>query len=711
MNSNVPPQAALKWDHTPESILTTAKQAIDTCRAIRDKVASLSAEKCNFITVFLPLALADDQFTATTQPVTFYENVSPDKAIRDASTEARKMTREFDVESLMRLDIYKALLSAKAKAEELSPEEQRLVDQMILNRKRAGLSLREDQRKEVTQLKKELSELRSEFMKNLNEGNGAITLTRDELEGIPEDVVKGYTPIEGTNNVSVALSSPEFFSLIEDAQIPEIRKRSYVAHENRLEVNIPLIERLIRLRRRCARLLGYETWADFTVEVRAAKNSQAVVNLLDDLEQKSLPIATKDLDNLLKLKEKEYAEKSLPFDGCFYSWDYPILRRRYSHIFTQQTLSLDRNLVKEYFPVDHVVPAMLDIYQNLLGVKFQEVEGNLWHSGVKQYAVWNNNAKDDNDFLGWAYFDLYPRDFKHSQPSMSPILPGFTNEKGERSYPAAAIIGSLARPSPGCPALMRHHDVVMLFHEIGHLFHELISVTRFGRFHGTIGPVDFGEAPSQMLENWCWEPEVLKRLSNHFEKNEPMPDDMIKNLIKSRHSNFGIFELQQVFMAKYDMRVHMQTDEGRPLSPELSIQEVNIIPHLVEIDYSKLWCQLREKTTLLKYGDVVTHALGEFSHMVGEYGAGYYSYAYSLVLAADMYKTVFKGAIFDTEKGKSAYPKARVRQRADLFTGKLYRDKILKPGATRDELDMLKDFLGREPNADAFLELILGGKD
>ncbi|QRV82708.1 metallopeptidase MepB [Ceratobasidium sp. AG-Ba] len=349
MNSNVPPQAALKWDHTPESILTAAKQAIDTCRAIRDKVSSLSAEKCNFSTVFLPLALADSQFIATTQPLTFYENVSPDKAMRDASTEARKMTREFDVESLMRLDIYKALLSAKAKVEKLSPEEQRLVDRMILNRKRAGLSLQEDQRKELIQLKKELSELRTEFMKNLNEENGAITLTRDELEGVPEDVAKGYTPIEGTNNVSVALSSPEFFSLIEDAQIPETRKRSYIAHENRLEVNTPLIERLLRLRRRCAKLLGYGTWADFAVEVRAAKNSQAVVNFLDDLEQKLLPVATKDLENLLKLKEKEYAEKSLPFDGCFYSWDYA----RYSHIFTQQTLALDRNLVKEYFPVDH----------------------------------------------------------------------------------------------------------------------------------------------------------------------------------------------------------------------------------------------------------------------------------------------------------------------------------------------------------------------
>ncbi|KAG8766151.1 hypothetical protein FRC12_007057, partial [Ceratobasidium sp. 428] len=337
-----------------------------------------------------------------------------------------------------------------------------------------------------------------------------------------------------------------------------------------------------------------------------------------------------------------------------------------------ESLSLDDALVKEYFPVDVVVPTILEIYQDLLGVKFQEVKGNLWHPEVQQFAVWNANAKDESDFLGWAYLDLFPRESKYSHAAVWPLLPGFTGLGGERAYPVAAMVANLAKPTPGRPALMRHDDVVTFFHEMGHVFHGLLSKTRFGRFHGTSVARDFVEAPSQMLENWCWEPEVLTKMSNHFEKKEPLSDELIKKLIDSRYVNVGLFYLRQIFFGKFDIKVHTQTEA-------------------VESDYSKLWGQLREQTSLVKSGPTITHGQGTFAHITGGYDAGYYSYAYSLVFAADMYKTVFKGAPLDPAKGK------------------LYRDKILKPGASRDELDSLKDFLGREPNSDAFLENLLGG--
>ena len=208
---------------------------------------------------------------------------------------------------------------------------------------------------------------------------------------------------------------------------------------------------------------------------------------------------------------------------------------------------------------------------------------------------------------------------------------------------------------------------------VGHVFHGLLSKTRFGRFHGTSVARDFVEAPSQMLENWCWEPEVLKKMSTHYEKKEPLSEDIIKKLIDSRYVNVGLFYLRQIFFGKFDIQVHTQ--------------DVN---EKVDIDYSKLWGTLREQTSLVKSGDTVTHGQATFGHIVGGYDAGYYSYAYSLVFAADMYKTVFKGAPLDPARGK------------------LYRDKILGPGASRDELDSLKDFLGREPNSDAFLENLLG---
>ncbi|QRV81064.1 metallopeptidase MepB [Ceratobasidium sp. AG-Ba] len=662
-----PPQAPLRWDHTPESVLSITKEAIATSRTLQDQIAALPAEKCTFSTVFLPLALSEAQLDTTVEPLSFYQNVSPDKALRDASTDAEKLVRDFAIESSMRVDVYNALLAAKDKGEKLSPEEQRLVDKMILDGKRAGLSLPEDKREELMKLKKEMSIACTDFGRNFNEEKGTIAFTREELKGVPEDVVGGYAVVEGTDKVAVTFKTPDIFPLFKYAQDPKTRERAHVAYENRLEINVPLLARILELRRLCAELLGYKTWADYVEEEKMIKTSKAVVDFLADLEEKLRPIGIKDRDTLLKIKEKEHAKAGLPFDGQFYIWDY----RYYDRLFIEESLSLDDALVKEYFPVDVVVPTILEIYQDLLGVKFEEVKGNLWHTEVQQFAVWNANAKDESDFLGWAYLDLFPRESKYSHAAVWPLLPGYTGLGGERAYPIAAMVANLAKPTPGRPALMRHDDVVTFFHEMGHVFHGLLSKTRFARFHGTSVARDFVEAPSQMLENWCWEPEVLKKMSSHFEKKEPLSDELIKKLIDSRYVNVGLFYLRQIFFGKFDIKVHTQTEPANT-------------------DYSKLWGELREETSLVKSGAAATHGQGTFAHITGGYDAGYYSYAYSLVFAADMYKTVFKGAPLDPAKGK------------------LYREKILQPGASRDEFDSLKDFLGREPNSDAFLENLLG---
>ncbi|KAG8740405.1 hypothetical protein FRC10_004356 [Ceratobasidium sp. 414] len=679
MSINIPPpQAPLRWDHTPETVLSLTKEAIATSRTLQDQIAALPADKCTFSTVFLPLALAEARLDATCEPLSFYQNVSPNEALRDASTEAEKLVREFGIESSMRVDVYNALLAAKDKGEKLSLEEQRLVNKMIMDGKRAGLALPDDKREELMALKKELSVVCTDFGRNFNEEKascemlafrtcGTIAFTPEELKGVPEDVVKGYTPVEGTDKLAVTFKTPDIFPLFKYAQNPKTRERAHVAYENRLEINVPLLTRALELRRLCAGLLGYKTWADFVEEDKMIKTSQAVIDFLTDLEQKLRPVGLKDRETLLKLKEKEHAKLGIPYDGQFYIWDY----RYYDRLYVEESLSLDDALVKEYFPVDVVVPTILEIYQDLLGVKFEEVKGNLWHPEVQQFAVWNANAKAEGDFLGWAYLDLFPRESKYSHAAVWPLLPGFTGLGGERAYPVAAMVANLAKPTPGRPALMRHDDVVTFFHEMGHVFHGLLSKTRFARFHGTSVARDFVEAPSQMLENWCWEPEVLTKMSSHFEKKEPLSDDIIKKLIDSRYVNVGLFYLRQIFFGKYDIKVHTQTEPAN-------------------IDYSELWGKVREETSLVKSGAVVTHGQGTFAHITGGYDAGYYSYAYSLVFAADMYKTVFKGAPLDPAKGK------------------LYRDKILKPGASRDELDSLKDFLGREPNSDAFLENLLG---
>jgi metallopeptidase MepB len=668
-----PPQLPPDWSHSAEEILKLTKEAIEYDRAVQDKVGGLDAKDCTFESVFLTLANADTRIEATTEPLTFYQNVSPTKELRDSSNEADSLLRDFGVECSMRLDVFKAKMAAKENAktsgqwDKLSAEQQRLVDKMILDGTRAGLALPEEKRTELTTLNKELSQVCLEFNKNFNEENGVITFTEDELKGVPNDVISGYKKRSEDARVvyDVTFKTPDIMPVFKYAENPMTRKRAMECHEERLAVNVPLLDRALEIRRRIASLLGYKTWADYKTEVKMIKTGKGIEEFVNDLQAKLLPVGIKDRDVLLALKKKECEEKGLAFDGEFYLWDY----RYYDRKYIEESLSLDDSIVKEYFPVSVVVPAILNIYQNLLGVQFQEIQNaSKWHPDVQAFSVWEKDAKDTSGFVGYCYLDLFPREAKYSHAAVWPLLPGYDLPDNKRHYPLAAMVANLAKPTPDKPALMRHDDVVTFFHEMGHVFHGLLSKTKYSRFHGTSVVGDFVEAPSQMLENWCWEPKVLQQMSSHYQTKEPLSADLIEKIIKSRYVNVGLFYLRQLFFAKFDLKVH--TDQ-------------------VSEDYTQLWCSMREKISLVKH-DKVCPGQGTFGHITGGYDAGYYGYTYSLVFAADMYATVFKADPLDPARGK------------------LYREKILQPGGSREELDSLIDFLGRKPNSQAFLAELFG---
>ncbi|KII91031.1 hypothetical protein PLICRDRAFT_39628 [Plicaturopsis crispa FD-325 SS-3] len=672
MASLTPPQAAPSWTHSPEDVLKLTKEAIESEKQLQDKVATLAPEECNFESVFVALADGEAKFESVTEPLAFYQNVSPSKELRDASNEAEVLQRAFAVDSSMRLDVFQAKVAAEknikasGKWDKLSAEEKRLVDKMVLDGTRAGLALPEKERTELMELQKELSQACLEFGKNFNEENGHITFTLDELKGVPADVVSGYTKhTEGDQELyDVTFKTPDIFPLFKYAQNPDTRRRAQEGYEERLEINVPLLNKILELRRKITKILGYATWADYKTEVKMIKNAAGVVSFLDDLEQKLRPVGIKEREILLALKKEEHAEKGLPFDGEFYLWDY----RYYDRKYIERSLDLDDSLVKEYFPVSVVVPAILEIYQKLLGVQFQEIKGETWHPEVQQFAVWENGATDESGFVGYCYLDLFPRASKYSHAAVWGLIPGYDLPDGKRHYPLAAMVANLAKPTPDRPALMPHNDVVTFFHEMGHVFHGLLSKTKYARFHGTSVARDFVEAPSQMLENWCWEPKVLEQMSSHFQTKKPLSAELIEKIVKSRYVNVGLFYLRQLFFAKFDIKVHTDQETA---------------------DYTSLWNSLRESISLVKGGKLAP-GQGTFAHITGGYDAGYYGYTYSLVFAQDMYSTVFKKDPLDPQLG------AR------------YRKSILRVGGSREELDSLEELLGRPPNSDAFLKELFG---
>ncbi|KAG6917456.1 hypothetical protein DXG01_002433 [Tephrocybe rancida] len=647
-----PPQLPPSWNHSPEEVTRLNAEYVAANRAVEDAVGALPPKDCKFASVFVALAEADARFEAGTEPLAFYQNVSPSKELRDAANEAESVVRQFGIESSMRLDVFNAKVAAQNNLKEsgewdkLSAEEKRLVDKSILDGTRAGLALPETERTKLTTLKKELSQACLDFSRNFNEENGVITFTEEELKGVPKDVISGYTKRteDGKEVYDVTYKTPDIFPVFKFAEDPETRRRALEGHESRLEINVPILNKALDLRRQIAKLLGYETWqarvlcgwADYNTEDQMVKTGKNVDDFLSDLENKLRPVGLKDRDILLAMKKKEHEAKGLPFDGEFYFWDY----RYYDRKYVEETLDLDDMLVKEYFPVDVIVPTILSIYQNLLGVRFEEIQGSTWHPEVQQFAVWEKDAKDETGFIGYCYLDLFPRASKYSHAAVWGLLSGYDLPDGKRAYPVTAMVANLAKPTPDKPALMRHDDAATFFHEMGHVFHGLLSKTKFSRFHGMNVARDFVEAPSQMLENWCWEPKVLEQMSSHYETKKPLSPELIDKLIKSRYVNVGLFYLRQLFFARFDLKVH--TDKGT------------------------------------------------FGHITGGYDAGYYGYTYSLVFAADMYATVFKADPLDPARGKQ------------------YRDHILLPGGSREELDSLKAFLGRPPNSDAFLKELFG---
>ncbi|KAM0786272.1 hypothetical protein ACM66B_001752 [Microbotryomycetes sp. NB124-2] len=667
----VPPVLPPKWVYTADDIRQTVDSSLRTTDDVLDSIGKLAPEECTFETVVRRLALRGGDQDKEIEPSLFMQYVSTDKDVRDASVAADKQAQDHGLSSLTRMDVYKALEAAKAHTEKndikLNPEEQRLLDRLLLDRTRAGLALPDDERNQLLEINKRIMSLEVDFQKNCNEEDGFLLLTADELDGVPD--IDGYTK-EG-DKYKATFKTPDIVPVFKYANVPETRRMAVLGYEGKTSQNTPLLAEIVKLRQQAAKLLGYESHAAFILEVKMAKTPKQVMDFLDDLETKLRPMGEKERDTLLALKKEEHEKRGWPVDGEFKLWDY----RYYDRLYTEKTLNVDENKVAEYFVVSEIVPKMLKMYQDILGVSVEpvpreaKVGGVTWHDEAEQFAIKDANT---GDHIGYLVLDLFPRPNKYGHAAVWSLLPGFTQQDGSRSYPVSTMVANLSKPSPSRPALMKHNDLVTLFHEAGHAWHGLLSKTQFAKFAGTSVARDFVEAPSQMLENWMWEPKVLKSLSRHYKTGEQLDDATIAAIVKSRNVNQGLFNLRQLFFGKFDMLLHTTH---------------------VDADQTKLWNDLREQTSLVTTDGEYVPGQSGFAHITGGYSSGYYGYLYSQVFSADMYETVFKEDPMSPESGIK------------------YRREILEPGGSRDEMDSLVKFLGRKPTADAFLKSLLGGGD
>ncbi|XP_067678068.1 thimet oligopeptidase-like [Haliotis asinina] len=649
----------LSWKITADDIRTSADELIVKTKAAYDAVGLLKPEEVNYGNVVKALADNDCQYSVKRNNLDFVQHVYADKALRDVSVEADKKLSEFEVEMSMRQDVFDAIVAfQKNKKEETSAEATRYVERLIKLGRRNGLHLPTDVQNRIKELKKRMSDLGIDFSKNLNEENTILEFTEEELVGLPDDFLKALEKTE-SGRYKVSLKYPHYFPCMKKARNPDTRRKLETAFNSRcLKENTPILEELVKLRHEKAQLLGFPTHSAFILDMRMAKTPEAVDIFLKDLTQKLQPLRKAEMEDFLHFKKEECETYGYEYDGKINYWDF----RYYMTMVEEKKYAVDHNKLKEYFPMETVTKGLLEIYQELLGLKFSQIKDpEVWFEDVTMYSVTDTKTEE---LLGYFYLDLYPREGKYGHAACFGLQPGCLLPNGSRQISIAAMVANFTKSTADQPSLLTHDEVETYFHEFGHVMHQICARADFALFSGTHVERDFVEAPSQMLENWCWEQEPLCRMSGHYKDGTAIPDDLLKKLTKSRIANAGVFNLRQILLGTFDQTIHT----------------------LPEADTAKIFFKLSDEILGI-VPTPGTNMPAAFGHLAGGYDAQYYGYLWSEVFCMDMFYSRFrKEGIMNPDVGSS------------------YRNCILGPGGSVDGADMLKNFLGREPNQEAFLE-------
>lgn len=651
------PYEAFRFDPSPAELSVDCAQAKKRAEADLQRIATLPPTARTFDNTVWAFDRALYDLSDRTAADAFLEQVSTSAAVRDAGNKCEVLLSQFGVDVFTREDLYKALKDYAAKKAPLKGEDARLLDKTLLDFRRAGLELPAETRDEVRALRKRLAALESDFGKNINESKDFALFTKEQLDGTPESFVAKLERVG--DKYKVGVDYPTYFPFMENARDPEARRILESKFDNRAaRLNLPIFKEALQLRLKAARLLGYRTHADYAEEPNMAKDPKTVNAFLSRLTRKLKPLGEEELEVLLAFKRAMEGRAS---DGVFHVWDW----RYYDNLLRKTKYEVDAEKVREYFPTDVVVEQMLGVYQKLLSVRFREIPGGLtWHPDAKLYEITDASGGDP---IGYFYMDLFPREGKYSHAAAFQLITGRLKTDGTYQRPVSAIVANLDKPSPDRPSLLSHDEVETLFHEFGHIMHQTLTKAKYGRFSGSNVARDFVEAPSQMLENWVWDPVVLQSLSGYYkDHSKKLPKELLDKMLAAKNADVGLINLRQLVFGTVDMAYH----GSRP--PK---------------DTTAVFSRVQREVGLIPMSGGV-HPEASFGHLMGGYDAGYYGYLWSKVYAQDMF-SVFKA-----------------QGVMNPAVGRRYRTEILEKSSTRDEMVSLKAFLGREPDETAFLESI-----
>jgi Zn-dependent oligopeptidase len=582
----------------------------------------------------------------------FMVRVHPDENVREAAQAAEEQLTSWSQALPLRDDLARALRvwSLGQAASSLQGERRRLLDRWLRELRRAGHGLPDEVRAEIRSITDRLVVLESTFQRNVDEWSDGIDVGRADLEGMPDTYVARLSPGGEPGSLRVSLDYPEYLPFMEGSPRRELRQVLATKFASRaVDLNRPILEEALELRRRKATLLGYRSWAEYRIEPKMAGTPERVASFHESLWPPLRTLADSEYGRMARELERDTGDPGLRV------WDIAYYDRKLVSI----EHGVDHDQVSSYLPLEAVLDGLLSLTAEVFGLEIVERdEADAWHPDVRLLDI---RDAASGEHLGWCYLDLYPRPGKFGHAMAWPVRHARAVD-GTREPGISALIVNLPRSSPGAPALLRHDDVETLFHEFGHVLHEVLGRNETFRLSMYGIEDDFPEAISQIMENWIWEVPILRRISRHRETGEPIPEALGERVSASRTANLGSRYLRSFGQyGSFDLAIHG--------------------PEAADLDRARV-----EADAVRGLPPIDAFWPASFDHIMGGYDAGYYGYLWSLVYGDDLWSRFESEGI------------------VNLVTGAAYRRELLEAGATRDAEEMVERFLGRPSTNQAFLE-------
>jgi len=649
--NEVIPFAELAADHIPEA----TDLAIGKAQGKLDKILAVDDGKHTFANTIAAIDDIDYELGKVWYPVYLMGSVHPDEEMRNNADSAIIKFSKWNTDYSLNEDLFKAVekFAKSGAANDLEGEDKVLFDDVYKGFLRQGFGLPKESRDEIKKIRNELSEIGLEFGNNISNYTDALVVTEAQMDGTPDWYKDAY---RHGDVYKIDISYPSRRTFMQLSNDIDARKALSEKFLNKAaDTNVELIPKMVAKHHDLARILGYETYAEYLLEERMPKNPETVLEFEKELNAAIKEKNMAEKEELLAIKSNLSGKKETEINY----WELHYLE----NILGKEKYSLDEEKIAEYFELTAVRDGFFTITQKVFGLRFNEVENpSVWHEDVTMYEVFDTES---NKRLGYFYLDLFPRENKYSHAAHFGITKGKVTPEGYQ-YPMASLVCNFTKPQGDKPSLMKHKsEVATFFHEFGHLIHGMVTTAKYFAHSGTSVDRDFVEAPSQIFENWVWDKESLQIFAKHYETGEDIPNDLLESMLAAKNMTTGGDMAFQVFLGMQDLTLY--DTWGR------------------ESNETLLEMSRRLHKDILMWNETPgTARIASFGHLNG-YAASYYGYAWAEVFAQDMFSVFERDGVLNPEVGMR------------------FRKEVLAPGGSREALDLVSDFLGREPNNEAFI--------